>query len=324
MVTGIELFAGAGGLALGLEAAGIQSVGLVENNADAAQTLRTNRPGWNVIQSDIRHVDFTPWRGRVDIVSGGFPCQPFSYKGLKLGFTDTRGTLFYEFARCVNEVEPAVILAENVRGLLAHDGGKTLETIKGVFAELGYEMYVKLVRAMYLDVPQKRERVVMLGLRKGLGLTPRFPAEDGRIITLREALKDVPDSPGVSYPARKAEVMALVPAGGYWRDLPPEIQREYMKKSYYLGGGKTGMARRLDWDSPSLTLLTNPSQNQTERCHPSETRPLRIREYARIQTFPDEWQFSGSLMSQYRQIGNAVPVRMGEHIGNSLLEILGA
>ena len=116
--------------------------------------------------------------------------------------------------------------------------------------------------------------------------------------------------------------MSKVPPGGYWRSLPVELQKEYMKASFYLGGGKTGMARRLSWEEPSLTLTCNPAQKQTERCHPKETRPLTIREYARIQTFPDDWQFIGSISSQYKQIGNAVPVNLGYHIGRSIIKML--
>ena len=116
--------------------------------------------------------------------------------------------------------------------------------------------------------------------------------------------------------------MSFVPQGGYWRDLPDEIQREYMKGSYHLSGGKTGVARRLSWDEPSLTLTCAPAQKQTERCHPEETRPLTVREYARIQTFPDNWEFCGSQTSQYKQIGNAVPVNFAHAIGLSLVKLL--
>ena len=116
--------------------------------------------------------------------------------------------------------------------------------------------------------------------------------------------------------------MELVPEGGYWRDLPEEIQKTYMGASYFLGGGKTGMARRLSWSEPSLTLTCNPAQKQTERCHPSETRPLNVREYARIQCFPDDWEFMGSQSSQYKQIGNAVPVNLGYHVGLAVRAML--
>lgn len=116
--------------------------------------------------------------------------------------------------------------------------------------------------------------------------------------------------------------MEMVPPGGYWRSLPLDIQKEYMGASFYLGGGKTGMARRLSYDEPSLTLTCAPAQKQTERCHPEETRPLTVREYARIQTFPDDWHFSGSTASQYKQIGNAVPVNLGFHIGKAIIGML--
>ncbi len=119
--------------------------------------------------------------------------------------------------------------------------------------------------------------------------------------------KNVPKSGGAKYPESKKKVLDLVPPKGYWRDLPLETQKEYMGGSFYLGGGKTGMARRIGWDEPSLTLTCSLAQKQTERCHPDETRPFTVREYARVQTFPDEWTFDGSIAQQYKQIGNAVP-----------------
>lgn len=125
-----------------------------------------------------------------------------------------------------------------------------------------------------------------------------------------------------AYPKRKREIMSMVPPGGYWRELPLEIQKEYMKGSFHLSGGKTGMARRISWDEPCLTLTCAPAQKQTERCHPDETRPFTVREYARIQTFPDDWIFEGSMTSQYAQIGNAVPVNLAEEIGKSLVKAL--
>ena len=133
---------------------------------------------------------------------------------------------------------------------------------------------------------------------------------------------DVPESEGQVYPEHKRAIMEHVPEGGYWRDLPEDLQKEYMKGSYYLGGGKTGMARRLSMDEPSLTLTTSPAQKQTERCHPIETRPLQIREYARIQTFPDNWEFQGSLTAKYKQIGNAVPVNLSAAMGRALVRLL--
>jgi DNA (cytosine-5)-methyltransferase 1 len=149
---------------------------------------------------------------------------------------------------------------------------------------------------------------IIFGVRDDLDVDICFPNERNYIVPLKEALVDVPLSHGQRYPKRKADILDMIPEGGYWRNLPITIQREYMGKSFHADGGKTGIARRLSWDDPCLTLTCSPAQKQTERCHPSETRPLTVREYARIQCFPDDWQFVGAMTSQYKQIGNAVPV----------------
>lgn len=317
-VTCIELFAGAGGLALGLEKAGITTLQFVEIDSSCCETLKRNRPEWNVVCDDIHNIDFTPYRGRADIVTGGFPCQAFSYAGKKLGMEDVRGTLFYEFARCVQEVSPKVFMAENVRGLVSHDKGRTLGTILSVFEDLGYTVQYRILNAAYYNVPQKRERIVIVGIKNGLEATFSYPEPGERMMTLREGLKACPESEGQAYSAKKKAVLDLVPPGGCWVDLPESVQREYMGKSYFSGGGKRGMARRISWDEPCLTLTCNPSQKQTERCHPEQTRPFTVREYARIQSFPDDWEFCGGIGDKYKQIGNAVPVNLGYAIGTEL------
>ncbi|NCJ06445.1 DNA (cytosine-5-)-methyltransferase [Synechococcales cyanobacterium C] len=327
----VELFAGAGGLALGLEKAGFNTIALNELDEDACKTLQANRPKWNVIEGDVKNVDFSKFID-IDLVSGGFPCQAFSYAGEKLGFEDTRGTLFFEFSRAVKEIRPKIFLGENVRGLLNHDNGKTLSVMKSIISDLGYTLIEpKVLKALFYRVPQKRERLFFVGIRNDLIRFAKFkwPSPYYRILVLKDALKagelydtDVPESEGQSYPNRKREILSHVPQGGYWRDLPDNLQREYMQGSYFLSGGKTGMARRLSWDEPSLTLTCSPAQKQTERCHPEETRPLTIREYARIQTFSDEWCFSGSVSSQYKQIGNAVPVNLAYAVARSIVALL--
>lgn len=319
----IELFAGAGGTALGFENAGIQHVLLNEIDKDCVETLKHNfSKKIKIIHADVHNVDFSPWKGKIDIVQAGFPCQAFSYAGKSMGFEDTRGTLFFEFARCVKETMPKIAVGENVKGLLKHDNGRTLTTMVNALTELGYKVKYKVLRAQYLDVPQKRERLIILAIRKDLDIPFIFPEEKNYTVSLRAALKNCPKSIGQVYPKRKAEILSLVPEGGYWRDLPLKLQKEYMKGSFHLSGGKTGMARRLSWDEPSLTLTCAPAQKQTERCHPGETRPLTVREYARIQSFPDTWEFQGSMSSQYKQIGNAVPVNLSYHIGCCLIEML--
>ena len=328
--TVVELFAGAGGLALGMEKAGLKCKLLNEIDHWACETLRKNRPKWNVIEKDISGLDFKPFNGKIDVVTGGFPCQAFSYAGKKLGLNDIRGTLFYEFARAVNEIRPLMAIGENVRGLVSHENGKTLAGMISVLDEIGYQVLTpQILKAIHYQVPQKRERLFLVAIRKDTHICFDYPAPHKELYSIKDALKagklyptDVPPSPGQNYPKRKKEVLSMVPPGGYWRDLPVKVQKIYMMQSYYLGGGKTGMARRMSWDEPCLTLTCAPAQKQTERCHPEETRPFTVREYARIQTFPDNWGFCGSVGVQYKQIGNAVPVNLAYHMGVELVRAL--
>lgn len=329
----IELFAGAGGMALGMEKAGIHHVLLNEIDKHACATLRHNRPEWHVLEGDVQELSFKDYQGEIDIVTGGFPCQAFSHAGKGLGFEDTRGTLFFDFARCINEVRPKVFIGENVKGLVNHDKGNTLKVIKEAIKDIGYTLIEpQVLKAMYYKVPQKRERLILVGVRNDLAHHLdkfKFPEKYHRVLTVENAFyqgelfdTDVPKSEGSLYPQRKKEIMQQVPEGGYWRDLSDDLQREYMGGSYYLGGGKTGLARRLSMKTPSLTLVCSPAMKQTERCHPKETRPLTVRESARIQTFPDDWEFQGSKIQQYKQIGNAVPVNLAYALGLSIIDFL--
>ncbi len=211
--TSIELFAGAGGLALGLEQAGFETVLLNERDKYACNTLRQNRPKWNVLERDICEIDFTPYRNKVDFLSGGFPCQSFSYAGKGEGFNDIRGTMFFQFARAISEVRPKVILGENVRGLVTHDGGRTLDTIKKTLRELGYKLIEpRILNAVKYRVPQKRERIFIVGIREDLADKVQFswPEPFEREMTMLDALKagelystDVPQSEGQIYPELK-------------------------------------------------------------------------------------------------------------------------
>ena len=329
----VELFAGAGGLALGLEEAGFHSSGLVELDKYACQTLRKNRPNWNVIEKDIiavaeqgikEFVDIP--LGELDLLSGGYPCQAFSYAGKKMGLSDARGTMFYYYAQILKQLLPKMFLAENVRGLVNHDNGRTLALMLKVFSDIGYTVKWQVLRALDYDVAQKRERIVLVGIRNDLvekyNLGYCLPQPYGYELSLKDILQNVPKSDGAKYPESKKKVLDLVPPGGYWRDLPDDVAKEYMGKSYYSGGGRTGMARRLSWDEPSLTLTCSPAQKQTERCHPDQTRPFTVREYARIQSFPDNWEFDCSISNAYKQIGNAVPVNMAKAIGLSIVNVL--
>lgn len=173
-------------------------------------------------------------------------------------------------------------------------------------------------------VAEKRQRVVIIGIRNDLKtkITFNYPVPYEYKLVLRDVLKDVPDSIGAKYPESKKKVFDLVPPGGYWKGLPDDVAKEYMKSCYYMEGGRTGIARRLSWDEPSLTLTCSPMMKQTDRCHPDESRPFTTREYARIQSFPDEWQFAGKMNDIYKQIGNAVPVNLAKCIGIEIINAL--
>ena len=319
----IELFAGAGGLALGVEKAGFETLGLIEFDKDAANTLRKNRPNWNVIHDDIANIScldlekyFHLKKGELDLLSGGAPCQAFSYAGKRLGLEDARGTLFYHYALFLQKLQPKMFLFENVRGLLTHDRGNTYKTMLHIFSDAGYAIDKRVLNAWDYGVPQKRERLITIGIRNDLidKTEYSFPEPHKYKPVLRDVLLDCPDSPYIPYGERKRKIFELVPAGGYWRDIDPEIAKEYMKSCWDMEGGRTGILRRMSLDEPSLTVLTSPSQKQTERCHPLEPRPFTIRENARCQTFPDDWEFCGNLSSQYKQVGNAVPVSLAQDI----------
>ena len=188
--TSLELFAGAGGLALGMHMAGFKHVLLNEMDKMACRTLRFNHPEWNVFEGDVKLVDCKPLRGKVDFVSGGFPCQAFSYAGKKGGLNDARGTLFFELARVVKEIQPKVFMGENVKGLLSHDEGRTLKVIEGVVKDLGYTLVPpRVLKAIMYKVPQKRERIILIAIRNDLAekIDYKWPDPYYRVVSLRDA-----------------------------------------------------------------------------------------------------------------------------------------
>ena len=331
MYTTIELFAGAGGLALGIEKAGFTSLGLIEFDKSATNTLKKNRPKWNVINDDVANISsqnleeyFPIKKGELDLLSGGAPCQAFSYAGKRLGLADTRGTLFYHYAVFLEKLQPKMFLFENVKGLLTHDSGKTYKAMLDIFEEAGYTIQKKILNAWDYGVAQKRERLITIGIRNDLldKIKYEFPSPHDYKPVLKDILKDVPDSIGAQYGESKKWIFELVPPGGYWKDIDPNVAKEYMKSCWDMKGGRTGILRRMSMDEPSLTVLTSPSQKQTERCHPLEARPFTVRENARCQSFPDDWEFCGNISAQYKQVGNAVPVNLAYEIGTELMNSL--
>lgn len=321
--TFIELCSGAGGLSAGLIKSGFTPVLLNDINSDCCKTLKHNHANANVVCGSMDKIDYSQYANKIDLLTGGVPCQSFSQAGLRKGLDDPRGDLMMKFIEILNIIKPKTFMIENVKGLLTHDEGNT---IKKIVDELNknnlYNVSYKCLDASKYSVPQKRERVFIVGVLKSLNRVFKFPIESENKKILKDVLHNVPASNGAKYSEEKKELFKLIPQGGCWVNLPETLQKQYLGNSYNSGGGKRGILYRLSMEKPSLTLLCTPSQKQTERCHPLEERPLTIREYARIQTFDDNYEFIGSLNSQYKQIGNAVPVELAKCMGKSLLEVL--
>ena len=320
--TFIEVCAGCGGLSSGFIEAGFKPLLLNEINKTFCKTLYKNHPGVNIVEGSMLDLDLKPYKGNVDVLQGGVPCQAFSQAGERKGLDDPRGKLIVQFNKLINDCEPRVFIVENVKGLTTHNKGETLKGVLQLFENNGkYKVYTKVLNAKDYEVPQKRERIFIVGVKSSVPFT--YPEKSEKKVLLKDVLGNVPLSSGVAYPEHKEAVMKLVPQGGCWVDLPKNIQEAYMgEKMLAAGGGKRGIARRLAMNDYSLTLTTSPCQKQTERCHPIETRPLNVREYARIQTFPDSYVFEGSIGNQYKQIGNAVPVKLAYAMANQIKQLL--
>jgi DNA (cytosine-5)-methyltransferase 1 len=321
----IEVCAGAGGLSHGFMKAGFTPLLLNDFDKVCCETLKKNHENVEIVCDTMTKLDLQKYHG-IDLFMGGVPCQSFSQAGKRKGLQDERGNLILEFCKIVTTLQPKVFLIENVKGVMTHDGGATFRSIMEQLRLTGnYKIHHSVLNANDYGVAQKRERLFIIGT---LNDTPfSFPEKENYKPVLKDVLMNVPTSPGIYYPEAKRRIMELVPPGGCWVNLPLDIQMAYMKKSFESGGGKRGIARRLSMNEPSLTLTTSPCQKQTERCHPLETRPLTVREYARIQSFPDSYEFCGSIVQQYKQIGNAVPAYLAEHVAKSVkatLEVIKA
>jgi len=325
MPTFIELCSGAGGLSQGFISSGFVPLLLNDVNKDCCQTLKLNHPNVSVVQESMEKIKLEEYIGKVDCLIAGLPCQSFSVAGKKKGLDDSRGNLFVIFSEILIKLRPKIFVIENVKGLKFHNKGTTFQTIlKLLSSSEEYKIKYEVLNSFNFEVPQKRERMFIIGVRKDISSEYVFPEEQKEKKVLRDVLLNCPESKGASYSEKKKKIFSLIPEGGCWVDLPLDLQKEYMGKSFYSSGGKRGMAKRLAMDKPSLTLTTSPVQKMTERIHPTAIppRPLTVREYARIQTFPDNYVFSGSMSSQYKQIGNAVPVKLAEHVARSVLKLL--
>ena len=339
----LSFFTGAMGLDLGLIRAGLDVRLGQELDPRAIGTIRENKHA--VVPGDIRQLlDDDPRltgflkqagvrRANLFAVVGGPPCQPFSTAGHRRGVDDERGLLVFDFLRAAKVLQPRFIVIENVKGVLSSPGfhGSTLlDDILARVEAMGYQTLWGLMDAAYYGVPQFRERLIIIGSRDAEAVFipapthfPRHQDANYRWRTLRDAIGDLEDtiSEGARFSPRVQEILRLVPEGGNWRSLPPDIARQAMGGAWESGGGKVGFFRRLSFAEPSPTLVTSPVQKATMLAHPTRLRPLSVREYARIQGFPDDWAFNGTTTDKYKQIGNAVPVQLGQAIGLMLRSV---
>ena len=334
-----SLFSGALGLDLGLEAAGFHAVAAVESDRHAAATIRRNRPGVEILTDAFDQATLARLKelGPFDLVCGGPPCQSWSHAGKRLGLDDNRGLCIPRFIDIVALLSPEFVVMENVHGLMTAsiDGekGAVVRMATDRLSRMGYAASVILANAADFWTPQSRKRVVILA-RLG-GPAPSLEQTHAQSqqpdlfmgapllakwLTLKDAIGDRPKGDCAAYPESKARFFRMIKPGQDWRSLPEAEQEAAMGNAIRSGGGRTGFFRRLSWERPSPTLTCSPLGKANAFCHPDEVRPLNVAEYARVQGFPDSWRFEGPLMARYRQIGNAVPVQLGEAIGRALSE----
>jgi len=356
-MTCLSFFSGCLGLDLGLEQVGIHQLLASEIDKSAVKTIKANRPELPVIgdlmnysTQEIRKIAGIGKSHKPTLIVGGPPCQAFSTAGKRQAFNDPRGNVFLRYVQLIDELSPQFAVIENVRGLLSASlnhrpltergketeplredelPGSALNLVLGMLRSYGYGVSFNLYNSANFGVPQVRERVVLIASRDGSKLpylTPTHSNIEGyglpRWLTFKDAVSELKerDMHGLQFSESRLKFFEYLGPGQYWKDLPTEaLRKEAMGASYFSGGGKTGFFRRLAWDSPAPTLVTHPAMPATELCHPTKNRPLTVEEYKRVQQFPDNWILEGSLINQYKQVGNAVPIGLGKAVGTAIL-----
>ena len=351
-IRALSFFSGAMGLDIGLEKAGIDVILACESEKFIRETIKLNRPKIKLLEDinnysakEIRKEAGLKAKEKIDLIVGGPPCQAFSTAGKRLSINENRGIVFIKYLELIKELNPTYFVIENVRGLLSvplkhvpHDKrkgklktkeekGGTLNYILNYLNNIGYKVSFNLYNSANFGSPQIRERVIIIGNKKEKlpYLTPTH-SQHGEFglkpwKTFKAAVKGLHNinHDYVEFPESRLKYYKKLKEGQNWRNLPLKLQKEALGNSYYLGGGKTGFLRRLGWNKPSPTLVTDPMMPATDLAHPVENRPLSIQEYKRIQEFPDDWKLAGSIRNQYKQIGNAVPVSLGRAIGKLIV-----
>lgn len=354
----LSFFSGAMGMDIGLEKAGFEVLLACEIDNACRKTILRNKPNIaligdirNYTARDIRTAAGLDENADIDLIVGGPPCQAFSTAGKRKGFEDERGNVFLTFLERILELKPKYAVIENVRGILSAalkhrphnlrttDKPLTIEELPGgamhhiltVLRKAGYGVTFNLYNTANFGTPQKRERVVIICSRDGNKAPYLVPthSENGEYNlpkwkAFQEAIKErnIESHHHINFPEKRLKYYRLLGPGQYWKNLPENLQKEALGRSYYAGGGKTGFLRRLAWDEPSPTLVTNPAMPATDLAHPEENRPLSVEEYKAIQQFPENWLIEGSLLEQYKQIGNAVPIGLGFAIGKHIKALI--
>ena len=351
-IKALSFFSGAMGLDIGLEKAGIDVILACESEKFIRETIKLNRPKIKVLEDinnysakEIRKEAGLKSKEKIDLIVGGPPCQAFSTAGKRLSINEKRGVVFLKYLELIKELNPTYFVIENVRGLLsvplkhvphnkrnrklkvAEEKGGTLNYILNYLKKIGYKVSFNLYNSANFGTPQTRERIVIIGNKEDklpyLSPTHSQYGEFGLKPwnTFKSAVKGLHNikHDHVNFPKSRLKYFRKLKDGQNWRNLSLKLQKEALGKSFYLGGGKTGFLRRLAWNKPSPTLVTDPMMPATDLGHPVEDRPLSIQEYKRIQEFPDNWKLSGSIRNQYKQIGNAVPVSLGKAIGKLIV-----
>lgn len=324
-ITFIDLFSGVGGLSLGFIKAGFDLLCAIDFDEDCANTFKRNHKDTPFIYKDVRKVSRKDFKGcnisSVDIVAAGIPCQSFSFAGNRNrrrfgNGDDDRNYLFKEVVRISKILNPKVIVFENVKGILSLKDGKIRDQIINDLAKIGYDADWQILDASNFGTPQKRERVVFVANR--MGVRNLFPKvwKGAKIRTVGDALEKVK---GPNHHPRELrgvvlERVKLLREGQNWKNLPKHLQTRSVHSGAY---------GRLDSSKPSRTILTRfdtPSVGYV--VHPKQNRVITVREAARLQDFPDNFEFTGTLLSQCRQVGNAVPVNLARCIALSLKKML--
>lgn len=330
----ISLFSGAGGLDLGLIKSGFNIVFANDILKPAIENYRHNIG--EIYEGDITEINPSNLPA-ADVVVGGFPCQPFSNAGNRLGTDDDRGNLYLDVLRIIEEKHPRIVVMENVRGLLSmknKDGSKLIDTIVYLLENTGpgYSVKYELLKASDYGVPQNRYRVIIVGIRKDINIDYQFPEPilyNQFKLTVGEAIRGVDGLPNQDevweLSPQSQKLIPFIPEGGSWKNIPYDELPDRMKrirdnmKKYH----SPNFYRRFARNEINGTITAAATPENSGIIHPFEPRRYSVREIARIQSFPDDYVFVGSsIPSKYKVIGNAVPPKLGEVIGRSIVEQL--